>query len=482
MKKKSIGINAIVNGVKTLLSIAFPLITYPYISRILQVENLGKYNFSYSIIDYFYLFSALGIATYAVREGAKYRNSRKEISRFASEVFTINVFSTVISYIALFALLASSGKLQAYKTIIIVLSISMVFTTVGCEWVYTIYEEYLYIALRTLAFQLLSLILLFVLVRSKDDVIKYAFIIVISNSGANLINLLGLKKYCKIRVCFSKNILIHLVPILILFANSIATRIYVNSDITILGLLTNDYKVGIYTIASKIYSITKQVLSAVIIVSIPRLSLLWAEHKKKEYDELANRILYMLVTLVIPATVGLFALSKQIVLLISTKEFISAYIPLGILSGALFFCLFNWFFTSCVLIPAKREKKVLLATISSAAINVMLNFILIPYIEESAAALTTLIAEACSLLICVWNSRDIISIKFNLRDICSTALGSIYILIICSVVKNNINNSLLCIVVSIVVSVVGYAAILFLMKNNSVMYVYHAVKTRIKNK
>lgn len=480
MKNKSIGIIAVVNGIKTFLSIAFPLITYPYISRILQVENLGRYNFSHSIIDYFYLFSALGIATYAVREGPKYRNSRKDVSKFASEVFTINIISTAIAYIALFVLLYYSEQLHSYASIILVLSISMLFTTFGCEWVYTIYEEYLYISIRTLAFQVLSLILLFTLVRTKDDVIMYAIVIVISNSGANIVNMIGLKKYCTIRLCFTKNILVHLVPILVLFANSIATRIYVNSDITVLGLLTNDYRVGIYTIASKIYSVIKQVLSAIIIVSIPRLSLLWGENRKKEYTKLANKILYMLVMLVIPATVGLFSLSKQVILLISTKEFISAYAPLCILSIALIFCLFNWFFTSCVLIPAKREKQVLFATVFAATVNLALNFILIPNFKENAAALTTLIAEACSLIVCIWNSRDIIKIRLRWKEIGSTVIGSAFIFIICNLVKNNISDALICIIVSAIVSIIGYVIILLCMRNESAIYVYNAIKIRLK--
>lgn len=306
MERKSIGINAVVNGVKTIVSLIFPLITYPYISRILGVEYLGRYNFSHSVIDYFYLLSALGIATYAVREGAKYRGSRKEVSEFASEVFTINVLSTVVSYGVLLIVVFSSSKLQDYSAIIFTLSVSMIFTTIGCEWVYTIYEEYLYIALRTIAFQIVSLILMFTLVRTKDDVLWYAIVIVVSNSGANIINAIGLKKYCKISVVFSKRVMIHLVPILVLFANSVATRIYVNSDITILGFLTTDYNVGIYTIASKIYSIAKQVLAAVIIVSIPRLSLLWGQNRRDEYEKLANSIFYVLITLVMPAVVGLF--------------------------------------------------------------------------------------------------------------------------------------------------------------------------------
>ena len=482
MKKKSIGVSAVVNGIKTIISVIFPLITYPYISRILEVDNIGRYNFSHSVIDYFYLLSALGITTYAVREGTKYRDSRESISKFASEVFTINIFSTVLSYILLGIIILVSPKLQGYSSIIFVLSISMLFTTIGCEWVYAIYEEYLYIALRTIAFQAISLLLMFALVRTKDDVLWYAVVIVVSNSGANVVNMLGLRKYCKIRPCLSRSLLVHMIPILILFANSVATRIYVNSDITILGFLTTDYNVGIYTIASKIYSITKQVLSAVIIVSIPRLSLLWGQNRKEEYAKLANRILYMLVTLVLPAVVGFFNLSKDVILVISTSEFVTAEMPLCILSGALLFCLFNWFYTSCVLIPCGREKQVLIATVISAVVNVELNFVLIPVLQESAAALTTLIAEACSLLICILNSRDIIKVEKKWRDIESTVIGCVLVFVVCHVIKGFALGSIATIGLAIIVSVFLYLTLLFALRNSSVKFVTSEIMGRIKRR
>ena len=480
MRKKSIGVNAVVNGIKTIVSLIFPLITYPYISRVLGVNNVGRYNFSHSVIDYFYLLSALGIATYSVREGAKYRDSKAKVSEFASEVFTINLFSTLASYLILALTIIISPKIQDYVSIIVVLSVSMVFTTLGCEWVYTIYEEYLYIALRTIAFQVVSLVLMFAVVRTKEDVLWYAVAIVLSNSGANIINAIGIRKYCRIRPVFTKKVLVHLAAILVLFANSVATRIYVNSDITILGFLTTDYNVGIYTIASKIYSITKQVLSAVIIVSIPRLSLLWGQKRKDEYERLANRILYMLVTLVLPAVVGLFSLSKEVILVISTSEFITAEVPLCILSGALFFCLFNWFFTSCVLIPCGREKKVLAATVISAAANVGLNFVLIPYFKESAAALTTLIAEACSLFICVMNSRDIIKVDKKWRDLVSTVIGCFVIFFVCRFFTDLSYKPLITVFVSVVVSVIVYAMILYVFKNSSIRMVASEVKKRVR--
>ena len=103
MKKKSLGVNALLNSIRSILNILFPIITFPYVSRVLQVRGIGIYNFSNSIVSYFLLIAALGISTYAVREGAKLRDNKQKISKFVSEVFTINLCSTLISYFLLFS-------------------------------------------------------------------------------------------------------------------------------------------------------------------------------------------------------------------------------------------------------------------------------------------------------------------------------------------------------------------------------------------
>lgn len=112
MKNKSLGLNAFLNGLKSTLNLLFPLITFPYVSRVLGVKGIGVYNYSNSIVSYFLLIAALGISTYAIREGAKYRDDKKQINEFASEIFTINICSTLVSYILLFACLIIFTNLQ----------------------------------------------------------------------------------------------------------------------------------------------------------------------------------------------------------------------------------------------------------------------------------------------------------------------------------------------------------------------------------
>ena len=202
MKRKSIAVNAFLNGLRSLLNILFPLITFPYISRKLTVEGIGIYNFSNSIVSYFLMIAALGISNYAIREGAKYRNDKNKIERFSSEVFTINIASTLVAYVLLFLCLIIFSKLHSYILCILIFSLQIFFTTIGTEWIYQIYEDYTYITVRSIIFQIVSIILLFIFVKTPNDYLNYAAITVFSAVGANVLNFIHARQYCHIHLVF----------------------------------------------------------------------------------------------------------------------------------------------------------------------------------------------------------------------------------------------------------------------------------------
>ena len=188
MEQKSLKLNMILNAVKGLLGILFPLITFPYISKVLGVENIGKYNFAYSIINYFVLIAGLGIATYAVREGAYIRGDLQKLQRFSDEIFSLNIVSTVFSYLLLIVVVYITPKMQEYKILLFILSLQIMFKSLGVEWIYSIYEDYTYITIRSVLFQIISLILMFSFVKTDGDINKYAIFTVISAVGSNILN------------------------------------------------------------------------------------------------------------------------------------------------------------------------------------------------------------------------------------------------------------------------------------------------------
>ena len=121
MKKKSLGVNAFLNSFRSVLNLIFPLITFPYVSRILSIKGIGIFNFSNTYISYFLLIAGLGISTYAVREGAKFREDENKITEFASQIFSLNMIATLIAYLLLFLSLLIFKNIEFYIEILIML-------------------------------------------------------------------------------------------------------------------------------------------------------------------------------------------------------------------------------------------------------------------------------------------------------------------------------------------------------------------------
>lgn len=477
-KEKSLKINMIINAFKGILSIAFPLITFPYISRVLGVTNIGKYNFSTSIISYCLLIAALGIKTYAVREGAKLRENRKEFEKFASQMFSINLFSTIVAYIILFIVITIVPKMVEYREILLILSLQILFTTLGVEWVYTVYEEFTYITVLNLFSHIISLVLMFLLVKTSDDLNVYAGIVVFASVGSNIVNFVHCKKYCNLKLRLNIDWKKHTKPILILFSMQIATTIYISSDTTILGFLCNDDIVGIYSVSTKVYSIIKTILSSIIIVSIPRLASMLGKNNKKEFNVIVQDIYYTLLTVIVPAIVGMIILRKQIVLIISSEAFLEATSSLLILCIALIFCLCAWFWGQCILVPLGMEVFVFKSTLLSAIINIILNFIMIPLWAENAAAITTVIAEAVAFLTQWWKGRKYVDIKGIPKILSKISVGCCGIVVVCFLLHPLIDHIYIYTILSVLFSFIAYFVIEIALKNESVFSIVEIAKKK----
>lgn len=480
MKNKSLGINAVLNGIRSVLNLLFPLITFPYISRVLSISGMGIYNFSGTYVNYFILIAGLGISTYAIREGAKYRDNLEKIEKFSDQIFSINIISTLVAYILLAISLIIFKNLNNYISCILIFSIQILFTTIGVEWIYVIYEDYTYITIRSILFKIISLILLFTLVKKSTDYLIYAGITVLASVGSNLLNFVNIKKKIHIKFTKSMNWKRHIRPIMVLFASALAINIYVSSDITILGILKNDYAVGIYGTSVKIYQMIEGLLSAGLTVTIPRLALLWGKKKTKEYNDILFQVISVFEIFVLPVVIGLIMLGQEIVLIIAGNKYLPSVSTLYIISWAIIFSIFNWIFSDCVLIPVKRENIVLKNNIITAVENIALNFLLIPIFSYKGAAISTVIAELTGMLLDGYASKDIINSiifrKSSLKNIFDSMLGCICIVLACILVKSFFKSLTLRTTFSVISSVGIYITILILLKNNTIISVLKKMK------
>lgn len=476
MKKKSLSINAILNATRSVLNMLFPLITYPYITAVLSVEELGQYNFSLSVMNYFALIAGLGISSYAIREGARIRENKKALSLFANEMLEINLISMILAYVLLFFVLLFSKTLIPYRKLVIFLSIQMFFTTIGVEWLYSIYEEYQYITIRSILFKIVSIFLLFIFVKKQGDVYQYAAVVMFATTGSNMIDAFFSRKYFKFSFVSIKKLKKHIRPIVILFASNIAVMVYVYSDTTMLGLMTNDYTVGIYAVSSKVYSMMKSLLSAILIVSIPRLANLFGTKKFDEFKKVVQNITDIITILLIPSVIGLIFQSKNIILFISNERYLQAISSLIILSIGLVFCMYGWIFSQCILLPAKKENIILKATILSAVVNIILNFVFIGLWKENATALTTLIAEGIMFVICGVYGQKVCRIKIFNKNLFTVCMGASFVAFICISISWWEFKSIIELIISVLLSGIGYFVILLILKNKYVINTCEKIK------
>ena len=483
MKEKSIKKNAFLNTLKTFLTLFFPLITFPYSSRILGPSILGQVNFAQGIVSYFSLIASLGLHSYAVREIAKNRDDKQKMNAIVRELWTINLVSTVISYVLLFLTVCFVTKLHEYKGLIIICSTLIMFNTFGLNWLYEAFEEYTYITIRSLIFQVISVILLFTIVRSSEDYLQYAAVNIISNVGANILNLFHARKFISLKKNDSEKLQIkrHLKPVFILFASAIAATFFSSLDTTMLGFLSSDEQVGFYSAGAKIVRMVKNLFPAVTAVMIPRIAYYLSKDDEKSILELEKKAFNFLICFALPISAGFLLLMKPLVLLLCGEHYVNAILVSKIMSPFII-CSAISTFTCSLLVVYGMERYTIHRMAITAVVDFVLNFILIPKYGANGAAVATLIAEILFVVIdCAFLRKYLAKIQM----VKSIIQFSIALIIMCVCVyfsRNLFENLVLQLVTGFTAGVISYGGVLVAMRNQYVLELFSTIIGTVRGK
>lgn len=480
MKKKSLAKNAGLNMFRTFMNMAFPLITYPYITRVLGVNNIGKYNFSSSIIGYLALISGFGISSYAVREGAKLRETKDKETSFASQMFTISLTTTFLAYLIM-AILCMVDSISPYTKLILIQSVTLIGTAVGVEWLNSVYEDFTYITIRTLVFQILSLVLMFLFVKDSNDLYVYAWISVLSSIGGYICNFFHCRKFVKFKITNSLNLHEHFKSLLTFFFSNLTTTIFVNSDQTMLGLMCGDYYVGLYAIAVKVYNVLKNIFSSILFVIIPRICSLTGNENERKRVELAEQTLVVILILVIPMSVGIFSVADKAVLAVGGSEYLGGTSSLRILACSVFAAALASYMTYIYVIPNGHDRILLISSTVSAFINVGLNLFMIPLWQHNGAALTTLISEFAVFVIEWLYVRPKMNYVVILKNFFQALISSL-IMAIAIFAIDHINLGVVALtIVEVIVGVVIYYVLMILMRNKMIIKITYKTIGKMRN-
>lgn len=481
-KQKSLKKNAALNMTKAIMSLVFPLITFPYSSRILGPIYIGKVNFAHSIVSYFSLIAALGINVYAIREAAKLRDDKSKLSIFIKEIFTINLISTAIAYILFGIAIFTIPALNEYRKLLCICSASIIFTTIGMDYIYTALEDFEYITIRSIMFQFISIAFLFIFVRTSEDYFKYAAISVIASVGSNLLNFFHSRHFIDFKIKHKLDLKKHLKPIFTLFAMNAAINIYTVLDSTMLGFIKGDEAVGIYTAATKINRIVIMMITSISSILLPRLSYYAKNKNNEDFLKISNKALNFAMLLSIPCALGLSVLSEPITLLFSGKEYISSIQVMKIMNPVIIFISLSNLTGNQILMSVGKEKKVLFSVVIGAITNFTLNSIFIPRYGAIGAAIGTLCAEFLVTLIQFIESRKYFIYKEFIINGIKVILASVIMTIIVYKVSMFFNNNILKIIIGITIGVILYILFLFLFRDKFFIIFFKEIITQIGNK
>ena len=399
---KSLKMNAVLNMIKTCSRIIFPLITFPYISRVLMPENIGKINFGSAYVSYFALLAGLGISTYAIRECAKVREDRDKINDIASQIYSINIITTAIAYAFLFISLYCFQELEYYRELIMIQCTVILFTTLGADWINTAFEDFAYITIRTVVFQVISLILMFAFVREADDYLVYACIVVLSGCGSNIVNIIYRRRFCNLSFTISIEWKKHLAPIGWLFGLMLSQTILTSADVTMLGVYVSDYAVGIYTTAAKIANIINQLVASLLFVLLPRLSYMFAESDYSKINPFLNRVLEYFLLLGIPIAISVILFADDYIIVLAGDAFLDSVLVLKVLMISFLCSLIGGsFLGNMVLLSSGREKLFTIILIVITFIDVVVNYWVIPIYGAVGAASSTALVSFIMLVLLI---------------------------------------------------------------------------------
>jgi len=404
--------NYLYNLSLSLANILFPILSFPYASRILEPEGIGKVQVVSSFAQYFALIAALGIPVYGIQEIAKYRHNKKELSAVFSELIIIYfITSVLISFVYLaviysFPFFRPNLQLYLYAVCIILLGFSSI------DWLYAGLEAFRIISIRSVIIKALALVLLYVFVKEKADYEKYLLILIFSILGNNIINLFMIRNRCSLvfkNLAFKQ----HFRPMFFIFGTTIASSIYTYLDSVLLGMLANEHAVGFYTAAIKLAKIAIPIIISIGAVLVPRLAKNFSTSNFTEIQQLLNKSFQFISFSAIPITFGLALLAPEFILIFSGSKFLPAVPCMQILSVLPLIISLGYFFAFQILIPAGKSREVFVAAVTGVVTGLLLNFIFIPFYGENGAAVANISCEVLVLLVYIYYARKYFKLQYH---------------------------------------------------------------------
>lgn len=476
--KKSITKNYLYNLIYQILILILPLITTPYISRVLGAENIGIYSYTISIVTYFILFGSLGISMYGQREVAYAQENKEEYSKSFFEILVLRFITMTISMIIFYFIFAKSGEYKVYYTILL---LEIIANILDISWFFQGLEEFKKTVTRNIIVKIISIICIFAFVKTSNDLKNYFWIYVLSTLIGNVSLWLYLPKYIKRVHIKDINILKHIKPTISLFIPQIAIQIYTVLDKVMIGTIISDKsEVGFYEQSQKIVKMLLTIVTSLGTVMLPRIANTYINGDKEKIQEYMKKAFNFVFFIAFPIMFGIIAVSNNFVPIFFGQGYDKVAILMNVISPILLAIGLSNVIGTQYLLPTKRQKEFTISVIVGAIINFTINMLLIKRYGAVGASIGTVIAEIAVTM----TQFGFIRKEFKILEILKLAkrylITSIIMLMVCMFIGKIISNKLLCVIIQVAIGTITYLIILLIIKDEFLYGILEKVKNMIK--
>lgn len=467
--------NMLYSTVYQMLSIIVPLITTPYVSRVLGATGIGINAYTYSIVMYFVLAGGLGIQLYGNREIAYNQRNIEEKSKVFYELVILKFIAIFIASIPYLIFSMYQGDLKIY---FMLQGLALLGSALDISWYFMGVENFRILVVRNTIARLLLLILTFVLVKTANDLWIYIFLTMLAPLLGNLTVWPFLKKEFVPVKFRDLNILRHLKPTLLLFLPQITMTIYLSLNKTMLGIMDGVVSAGYYSQSDMIIRTAFTLVSSFASAFLPRLSSLFSEKKHSEIKNLTLKSFDLSVALSILIMAGIMGVSQTFAIFFFGKDFEEVGPLIFVQSLMILFVGIAVVAGNQYLLAANRTKEYTISVSIGLAVNVIFNFIMIPFFGVMGAVITTVLTELSVALYQLWAIRDVFTLKEIMHGFWKYLIAGLATFIVVFVLEQIMNVSVLSYTIQAVLGTLVYALIVWLLQAPIVAEVKNIIRLR----
>lgn len=390
--------NFLYNLLLTVSGYLFTFISFPYVTRILGVDNIGIVNFVDGIVNYFIIISTLGVTTVGIREVAKNKIDKKKLQKVFAAVFGFHAICSIVAVIILLLSTFFVPKFYENKDLMLIGCLKILANLFLVEWFFSGIENFKLIALRSLAIKFISVLLIFLFVREKDDFMIYYIITVLTTVFNVLVNwnFLVRNYHLKLRASF---VTTYARPIFTMGAYVVATSLYTTFNIVFLGFVSGTREVGYYSTALKLFSILLAIFTAFSNVMLPRMTSLIKEQKNAEFQRYINKSFQLLMFFSLPIILLVVFNANLIITKIFGNNFSGSIVPLQIMMPLWIIIGLEQILILQILMPLNRDKTILKNAFVGASVGLLLNILIVKQYESIGTAIVWLCSEFTVLIL-----------------------------------------------------------------------------------